>query len=419
MFGKHKTDVLVVGAGPVGMFTALSLAEQGVGVEVIDSQWRTAGKSYALAVHPGTLELLDHAGLAGELVAHGYRLDTVAFYDGAERRAEASFSKLDNNFPFLLALPQQALEDAFESRLRQKHVKVKWNHRLGRMDLGGERVDAVVQKLGKDSVGYPYASTGWTVNREIDTEASFVVGTDGHASLVRRVLGIDFPDLGGAQYFGVFEFAADADPHHEVRVVLDDDTTNVLWPLGDGHFRWSFEIEPPEHEPERVKGRLAVQIGDQAFPYLDEAKLSQLIAERAPWFTSEVHEIRWSLGIRFESRLASSFGEGRAWLAGDAGHLAGPVGMHSMNVGLREGRDLAVILAASLGAGSHATDDALEGYNRARLREWRQLHGLEDGYAAGAGASDWVRKRAARIPALIPASGDDREAMLRQLGLAR
>lgn len=419
MFGKHKTDVLVAGAGPVGMFTALSLREQGVDVEIIDAQWRTAARSYALALHPSTLKVLDQAGLAGDLVARGYRLDTLAFYDGTERRAELELARLSTDFSFVLVLPQQALEDAFEERLKKRKIKVKWNHRLGRIDLGNGQVHATVQKLGKESSGYSFSTTGWVVDREYEVEPAYLVGADGHKSIVRRALGIDFPDLGGAQVFGVFEFAADADLEHEVRVVLDDETTNVLWPLGDGRFRWSFELEPPDKLPERSKGRLAMQVGDQTFAFLDEAKLKELVAERAPWFDAPIRDINWSLEIRFERRLAERFGQGRAWLAGDSAHLSTPLGVHSMNVGLSEGHELARQLASALGHGEHATGEALERYNDAFVHEWRRLFGLEHPFEATADASDWVRKRAARIPLNVPASGDDLEDLLRQIGLER
>ena len=78
---EDQTEVFVVGAGPVGLFTALCLAEAGIEVRVIDRQARTTTRSYACALHPHTLELLDRVGLAAELVEQGRRVETFAFYD--------------------------------------------------------------------------------------------------------------------------------------------------------------------------------------------------------------------------------------------------------------------------------------------------------------------------------------------------
>ncbi len=356
-------------------------------------------------------------GLADEVLTYGHRIEKLAFYDGAERRGEVRYSELGGEYPFAVVLPQQGLEDLLEKELAKKKVKVKWNHRLAQLELGGDRASARIEKLAKESMGYSVSTTGWVVDKVLETRARYVVGADGHNSMVRRALGVDFRDLEETLFFGVFEFAAKAGAPPEVRVVLADDTTNVLWPLADGRFRWSFQLADDwEFVPDtRKKSRLAVQIGEDMFPFLSEEKLRELIAERAPWFDAEIGDVRWSVGVRFERRLAERFGRGNAWLVGDAAHLASPVGVQSMNVGIREGHDLARRLAEILHG--RGTADLLEAYNTERTREWRRVLGLEKALESGAGADGWVRRRSARIPATIPASGDDLETLLRQLGL--
>ncbi len=416
MFGKRKTDVLVVGAGPVGLFAALELAERGIGVEIIDGQWRTAAHSYALALHPGSLELLDGLGLADEILEHGHRVDTVAFYDGGERKSELELSALPGKYPFVLVLPQQALEDAFEKRLKEKHVGVRWSHRLAHLDHGGERATAKIHKLIKESSGYAYSTTGWVIDKTMDFDAGFVIGADGLHSAVRRALDIDFEEIDSRQFFGVFEFNAELEWGNELRVVLDETTNNVLWPMRDNHFRWSFQLDDSwELVPQtRTKSRLIVQVGEDTFPFLSEEKLRQLLAARAPWFDAEIGEITWSVAVRFEYRLASSFGCGNVWLAGDSAHVTAPVGVQSMNVGFREARDLAAAIEAATRQGS---PDLLAAYGRDRLTEWRRLFGLDDGFVAGSAAADWVRRRRDRIVPCVPASGDHLRRALEQIGI--
>jgi len=424
MFHKRKSETLVVGAGPVGLFAALRLAREGVGVELIDGQWRTAAHSYALALHPGALELLDSLGLADELVERGNRVDVVAFYDGADRRAEIRLGELGGEYPFVLVLPQTELEDALERELRERGVEVQWNHRLARLltgdelpdDGSGDTVVAHVDRLAKEGGGYAYSTTNWVVDRSYEIRTGHVLGTDGHRSAVRRNLDLDYADLGGRSFFGVFELGADTEAH-EVRVVIDDDTTNVLWPLGVGRFRWSFQLADDwQAVPRtRTKDRLAVSVGGATYPYLDEERLHKLLAERAPWFDADVEDVTWSIAVRFERRLAESFGRGRIWLAGDSAHMTGPVGVQSMNVGFREADRLArAVTAARRGVGD---GDLLEAYGRESRREWLQLLGVEGGVRAGSGADDWVRRRAERILPCVPASGDPLRRLLGQLGL--
>src|SRR5262245_53401864 len=118
---EEKFEVLIVGAGPVGLFTAIGLAQAGVKVGIIDREERTAAHSYACALHPHPLELLDQCGLAAELIERGRRLSKMAFYVGPRRLAEIDFSKLGGKFPFLLAVPQNQLEAALEHKLHQKY----------------------------------------------------------------------------------------------------------------------------------------------------------------------------------------------------------------------------------------------------------------------------------------------------------
>ena len=415
MFRKKQPEVLVAGAGPVGMFLALRLAEAGVRVEVVDEAWNRGARSYALALHPGSLALLDGVGLAAEVLKAGHRIDAVGIYDRHRRRAELRFDALAGEFPFALVLPQSVLERSLERRLAKAGVRVRWNHRVARLTPADDRVEVAVERMAKDSTGYGVASTEWVVDKELTFAPDFVVGTDGHRSAVRRELGAAFDLCGEAQRFAVFEFACDEDAWPEVRVVFDEETDNVVWPLGDGRFRASFEIEEATvGATPRRKDRLAVQIGDSAFPLLGERELESLLDERLPWFDAELGEISWSVAVRFERRIAEPFGRGRVWLAGDAGHLAAPIGVHSMNVGLREAGDLAERISGVLRRGKGL--DLLAAYGEERRREWRQLLGL-DGRPTLAGADRWVAARIDRILRAAPASGGELRQLLAQVGM--
>ena len=88
MFGMKEPEVLVVGAGPVGMFAALVLVKKGIRVTIADQQWRTGAHSYALALHPQSLRLLEEFGLASGILENAYPVRTIGLYDGATRQAE-------------------------------------------------------------------------------------------------------------------------------------------------------------------------------------------------------------------------------------------------------------------------------------------------------------------------------------------
>src|SRR5216684_7916555 len=100
---EQETDVLIVGAGPVGLLTGLLLARAGVRVQIIDREERVAARSYACALHPASLGILHSFGLAEPLIHGGRRIPTMAFYEGTSRCAEVTLSELGEEFPFLLA----------------------------------------------------------------------------------------------------------------------------------------------------------------------------------------------------------------------------------------------------------------------------------------------------------------------------
>jgi 2-polyprenyl-6-methoxyphenol hydroxylase-like FAD-dependent oxidoreductase len=408
--------VLVVGAGPTGLLAALQLAEAGVGVEVIEEEWRSAGHSYALALHPRSLLLLDELGLAMEAIALGRRLEAVALYEAGERRAAVRLGELGTRFPFVLSLPQSALEELLARRLADKGVRVRWSHRLAGIEPSHDGVVATVHKLEKESTGYAVAHTEWTVDRSIAFQAAFVVGADGHRSLVRRALGAPFEEVGPSQAFAVFECGAGPAGSDEMRLVFDEKALSALWPLPGSRARWSLELEAPEVAAEdRFKSRLTTMLGEQFFRHLDETRIRQLLRERAPWFEPTLREIGWSIEVRFERRLAGFLGRDRVWLAGDAAHLTGPAGMQSMNAGLREAGDLAARIVRIRGGKGGL--DLLETYGRETLAEWRFLLGRAGGLRPFASAPPFVARNAARLLPCLPATGDELRALARQIGL--
>jgi 2-polyprenyl-6-methoxyphenol hydroxylase-like FAD-dependent oxidoreductase len=413
---KRDTEVLVAGAGPVGLYAALLLQERGIRVQVIDSQHRGTTRSYALALHPRSLELLDLVGLTPELVAAGRKLDIIVFYGSGRRQAEVRLAELKSRYPFILVLPQSSLEAALERRLADKKIEVEWSHRLSELELGETGIGATIQKLGKESVGYAVSHSEWVVEKELTTRAGFIVGADGHQSRVRRALGISFESVAPAQLFAVFEQAAEKSAGDELQVVLDE-RTSVLWPLGGSRLRWSFEIDPREaEETAREKSRLVVALGQHAFTYLDATMLRRLTSERAPWFEASTCELAWSLAARFERRIAAELGRGSAYLAGDAAHLAAPMGVVSMNAGLWEARELCERMVNVLRQGGRR--DELARFAAEWAKVTRPAIVPASAVVVAASAPAWVRENAARIVECLPASGEHLDALMAQLGLS-
>jgi 2-polyprenyl-6-methoxyphenol hydroxylase-like FAD-dependent oxidoreductase len=113
MFGRKKPEVLVVGAGPVGLMAALVLAKRGVRVQIIDEAWRPTAHAYALALHPEAMDFLEELGLAARVLESAHRVQGIGVYDGPERRTRVDLTQARSAFPFVTVLRQSALEDLF------------------------------------------------------------------------------------------------------------------------------------------------------------------------------------------------------------------------------------------------------------------------------------------------------------------
>lgn len=411
---SKKVEVLVVGAGPTGLFTALELARAGIEVEIVDRAWRTAAQSYACGLYPATLELLHRSGVDGSLVKEGLQAEAIAFYEGAVRRAEVPMTQVSPAQPFLLVLPQYQLEEWLEDELRTRGVTVRWGHRLDTLRQDANAVTATVEQLALTSVGYPVARSEEMVDRAIEVRAQYLVGADGCHSHVRQQLHLPVEAVGKPSVFDVFEFEPVSCAAPELRIAMAAGTTDALWPQPGCMCRWSLEVgEGSVDHPE--KDRHAIIVQDEQAGEDAKAALEKRLRARAPWFDAGVREVNWTTRVGFARMLAGDFGRDRCWLAGDAGHQTSPVGMQSMNVGLREAADLAGRLKRILR--ESASTSLLAEYGEERRQEWRGLLGTQGTVRAGASASAWVKAHRQRLLSCLPASGVELTAMASVLGL--
>jgi 2-polyprenyl-6-methoxyphenol hydroxylase-like FAD-dependent oxidoreductase len=393
MSDQSDTDVLVVGAGPVGLTAALFLKRQGVRVTVVDQVHRTNQHSYALAVHPQTLDLLAEAGVAAAGTGHARGLTRVAFYEGTQRRAEIDLGAGGGAHPHVLMMRLSHLERSVEDVLHREGTKLHWNHRLQALRPDGDHVVAEVAELDQVAAGYPIARTEWVVVKARTFRPQFVIGADGWDSTVRRLAGIGTETKGAAQIVSVYEADVTGDLPDEGRMVLDATRTSVYWPLEPGRCRWAFEVgSQAEHNPSLER-------------------LQRLIAERAPWFTAKPSYIYWSSLGQFERKVAREFGRDGVVLAGDAAHLGTPAGARSMNLGLSEARALAGRIADVVRRGAPRDSVLMEA--AAQRDRWLKRGGAK----ARPTADAWVTRNAERIVDCLPVSGLGLEPALNQVGL--
>jgi 2-polyprenyl-6-methoxyphenol hydroxylase-like FAD-dependent oxidoreductase len=229
-------------------------------------------------------------------------------------------------------------------------------------------------------------------------------------------LGLEAEVFAGREFFAAYEFETEGEVEGEIRVVLDDASTNVLWPLAGNKCRWTFQLShprPPSEFPE--KERRAVRLSQPAVDERIKEYVERVAQRRAPWFSSSVKEITWCTEVTFEHRLVKQFGKERCWLAGDAAHQTGPVGIQSMNVGFAEAANLVASLRKAFQ--ERASVDLAAAYDRPWHYEWERLLGRTGGLRPQAGAGSWTKQRAGRMLSCLPGYGKELGQLANQLKL--
>jgi 2-polyprenyl-6-methoxyphenol hydroxylase-like FAD-dependent oxidoreductase len=416
MLQQPRTEVLVAGAGPVGMLTALLLSKAGIRVKIVDLEGRTASRTYACALHPQVLDLMDQLGLYDDILAASHAVKTVAFYEGETRRAEAALGKLPARHPFMLVLPQSTFENLLEKRLKNEaNVHVQWNHQLSGLRTEGNAAVAVIDELKMSAKGYAVPEMDWSVEKTQEWHADYVVGADGPNAFTAKSLAFGYDLAGEPEFYAVFEFQSNWECPDELRIVVDKGMKSVLWPVAGRRFRWSFQLREEHLKDFPSKERNAVLLGQPAIDEANRDFMLNLIRARAPWFKGSIDELGWSTDVEFHHRVSKRFGVGRCWLVGDAAHQTGPAGMQSMNLGLLEAEQLAGALAKVLR--DNASVGLLEQYNQTSREQWRQILGMTGPLKARSGVNPWVKEHRSDILSCLPASGDHLKTLLDQLQL--
>ena len=386
----ERTQILVVGGGPVGLFAALSAARRGLQVTVLEQNFRSTAPGHATLLHASSLWLAAELGLSEKLLAEGKVIDGIDVYvDGAPVK------RLDLTRP-VLTIAQNVFEEVLLKALRTEEVDIRSPCEATTLTRSASSVQARVVRRELQTLGAPAHDGEWAPVESSLIDTDFVIGADGYQSRVRAGLGLDTLDLGATETFAMFE-----GPRPIVESTMS---------LGfcDGLSSSAFSL--PGH-----RGRWGFQLASAFSAQPDLEQLRTLLTERAPWHEQEPSEVEWSTVTHFERRLARRFGSGRVWLAGDAAHITNPFGGQSMNGGLSEASDLVERMADCILNGKPLA--TLEHLAAVREREWHKLLGFNVQFDAAASAPAWLRESARRIVPTLPASGADLQQLLLQLGL--
>jgi len=325
------TDILIVGAGPVGLFLANECARRGLRWRLIETHASQSEHSKALAIFPRTLEIFDMAGIVPPFLDRANRVTNVTVVTHDRTLAHLRFAPKESPYPFVAMVPQDVTERLLVEELRKKGGNIEYETTFISADQQHDRVNATLEKNGQRN----------------QLRASFVIGCDGAHSAVRHQLNLPFE---GAEYNALF--------------MLADVETNETVPADEMQLCPSefgpVAIFPMSATRRRIVATIDNEEGDA--PSLDVVR--KIIAQRAPQGI-EARSLHWSSYFHIHHRQVARLREGRIFIAGDAAHIHSPFGGQGMNTGLHDAWNL--VWKLDLFLRGHGNEQLLDSYTAERL----------------------------------------------------
>jgi 2-polyprenyl-6-methoxyphenol hydroxylase-like FAD-dependent oxidoreductase len=336
------TEVLIAGAGPVGLALALELQRFGIRFRIVERKAERSTTSKALGLQPRLSEVFAILGIAGKFFARGFDgVRALNLHSSGKKllRIEMQFpSNLagrDAFQPRLIMIPQSVTEEVLETTLAERgHVVERLRELIG-FSQDRDSVSAVIRHEG---------------GVEETIRARFLVSCEGAHSVVRKQAGLTFT---GATF--------------PLRSLLADVT--IDWDLADNevqawfHRDGSFAALPFGGQKWRLIAECAEDPNDAA-PEVTLEQMQGLIVERTGKKDVRVRDPLWLSDFRINTRMVDRFRERRVFVAGDAAHIHSPAGGQGIATGIQDATNLAWKLASFLREG--APDSLLDTYDEER-----------------------------------------------------
>lgn len=344
-------DVLIVGAGPVGLLMAVELTQRKVKVHIIDRWPKQEIKTKAVGVAKTSMQVLPTPVVEqieqGACKPKGIRIREVVGNVSTEiMKLQGMDVPANNEYVPLQCIEQWKTEKFLEDHLRSLGVEVERPMTLKDFSQKSDYVECDMASDVADIFGNKATKK---------MNVGFLVGCDGGSSFVRKKLGFEFQGEVANETFvsGHAYFKNQAGEKDWVDVWLGKNVSggNILTsgfcislPLHDGEHLINLDLD--EAQQEKYLLDAVDSHGLRKLKELTEQDILDQFRNRSNCQEMTMENVTWIAHYRVNSRLSEQFGCGRVYLAGDACHCHSPVGGQGMNMGIQDAKNLAWKLAS-------------------------------------------------------------------------